>query len=565
MAEIPGLRPLRETSTGTRAQGHFSTLNGAYEIYVQQDIEKGQKGQSYYAAKWIKLQAGTYLLRHITDDTGQFLLDKKLVAESSLSATPLRTEFVVAKNGVYRWDVIYRNRDVGIDPAYAVYELSLNGKIVEVSRANDFIADVVPIPDAALGPKPPYTDDERLSYPVFLVKPNWANGIIERMEWLTDVLISESGAEQRRKLRQVPRRSIEAMFNAFGPHRTLIDSYLTGVGARYGLLPLWHDESAITNRAVGGSVDIFGDFDYRDYNVNDVVLIRRDDLFDYELNLVAEKHAGQLVLAYGLNVDTPRGATITPVRVAQIQGQMGGTLVTDAVQQYSLRFDTVENYAITPAWNLPTYARTGQPILMLEPNFRESIDLTFERLLFTEDNTISRPVIRDPGNQVSTGLKFVYHLYGRKATFAFKQMLFRMSGRWQDFHIPTWHNDIALSRDAVGEQGALVAYNTGYTQYAGVQQSARRDILIQLWDGTNLPNTIISSRVIGDEEYLFLAETLPNLAREQVKRISYMPRGRLDIDSVELNRLTDAEGASTVSLTLKTFDERRSATPINPT
>lgn len=565
MAEIPGLRPLKETNTIGDSPTHYAILNGAYDIYVQADYLKGSDGQYYYAAKWLRLQAGTYLLKHITDDYGIFRLEGTTVAEGTSGGTfkdYLRTEFTVAANGVYRWDVIYQNHVGGVDPSYTVYELSRDGVIIEVSRANDFVGDVVPIPDAALGTRPPYNNDVRLSYPVFLAKPDWKSGIIERLEWNTDVLSSETGAEQRRKLRQVPRRSLEGQFNAFGNNRALIDSYVTGVGANYGLLPLWYDESMVESLSVAGSIDIFGDFNYRDYNVNDVVLIRRNDTFDYELNVVQEKRAGQLVLAYGLSADTPRGATITPVRVAQLRDQITGTLLTDEVQQYSIRFYTLENYEMPPAWNLPSYTRTNLPILTLEPDYRESISLTFDRTLYTQDNTISYVLVRDPGGQVSTGQKFSYHFHGRAALYSFKQMLFKMSGRWREFHIPTGHNDIALTRDVDSSQGALIGYRNGYSQYVKTEQLVRRDILIQLWNGQNYPNTIISSRVVGDEEWFFLSETTPAFTKASVKRVSYMPRGRLDVDAVEVMRLTDADGASTVSLTFKSLDERRVAPPI---
>lgn len=558
MAELQGLRPLRELLV----PGHAAAMNGAYDIFVQDDHDKASDGQPYYAAKWLRLKAGTYMLKHMCDDTAQFYLDGVKVADSILANEPALTEFTVAQNGVYRWDVMYQNHVGGIDPAWAGYALLLDGTVIEVSRANDFIGDVVPIPDAALGVKPPYNSDARLSYPVFLPKPDWKSGMIERLEWLTDVLTSETGAEQRRKLRQVPRRSLEAMFNAFGNHRNLIDSYITGVGANYGLLPLWYDESAITSTAVAGSVDLFGDFAYRDYNVNDVVLIRRGSLFDYELNVVAEKRDGQLVLAFGLSVKTPVGATVTPVRVAQLRDASSGTLVTDEVQQYSLRFYTIENYEITPAWNMPVYQRSGLPILTLEPNYRESTDLSFTRGLYPLDNDISAPVIRDPGGQASTAVQCSYHIYGRAEMYRMKQLLFAMSGRWREFHLPSGHNDFELSRDVDGGQGALIAYRTGFSQFINSRIAVRSDVLIELWDGQTFPNTIISSRVVGDEEWLFLTETVPSIAKDSVKRISYMPRARLNIDSVELNRITDADGATTLSLSFQTFAERRVAPPI---
>lgn len=49
-------------------------------------------------------------------------------------------------------------------------------------------------------------------------------------------------------------------------------------------------------------------------------------------------------------------------------------------------------------------------------------------------------------------------------------------------------------------------------------------------------------------EWLFLSETLPNISKSEVYRVSFMPESRLDIDSVEFRRVTDSRGVSTVTL-----------------
>lgn len=556
MAEMSGLRPLKETSTAANA----GPMHGAYDIYVQDNRNLASAGQNYYAAKWMKFAAGTYIVRAKFDDSGDLKIDGMTV----ILSPAVEDTFTIQTNSVVRFDVHYRNHDSAADPSYAVYEiLKADGTLIEVSRANDFIGDTIPIPDSALGVKPPYNEDARLSYPVFLPKPNWAGGIIERLEWNTDVLSSETGAEQRRKLRHVPRRSFEGSFNAFGNNRNLIDSYIAGVGANNGLIPVWHDETRITSKAVAGSVDLFGDFRWRDFGVNDLVIIRRGDTFDYELNIVAELNAYSMVLATGLQVDTSRDSTVTPIRVGQVRDQVTGSMLTDRVQQYGLRFYVTGEPVLTPSWgDLPFYTRTNIPILTLQPNYKEDIALTFDRNLYPWDNEIGNVYTADPGNWVSTSQKFSYHIQGRSDLWRFKQMLYKMSGRWREFHIPTGHDDIALSREVSSSQGALIAYRSGYSQYNLNNQNTRRDILIELWDGTLMPNTIISSRVVGDEEWLFLSETTPAIPKELVKRISYMPRGRLDIDGIEIQRLTDADGAATVSLTFKTLDERRVAPPV---
>ncbi|ECV8069637.1 hypothetical protein ABQ22_25065, partial [Salmonella enterica subsp. enterica serovar Typhimurium] len=204
---LSGLRPAREQFN----QAIYDALNGAYQLYVQDVFGQAAANQTYYMAKWMKLKAGTYTAVMYVDDSGTLSIDHAVVATAAIGTNPNSGEFTIAADGVYRFDCIYSNVPADT-PAYMAYQLILDGQTVEVSRANDFIADIVPIPDKALGPKPPYSDDVRLTYPVFLPLPNWKDGVTERIEWQTDVMISESGAEQRRPIRLHPRRSFEATF-----------------------------------------------------------------------------------------------------------------------------------------------------------------------------------------------------------------------------------------------------------------------------------------------------------------------------------------------------------------
>ena len=559
---LTGLRPLKETNTLGTSPGRFAALNGAYDIYVQDQYAAAEANTTYYAAKWIKLAAGDYQIRFIIDDSGTVKLNGQQVATGTNGGdwvTPVVQTFTLATSDTYRLDLTYTNVPGG-SPSFVCYEISKDGVVVEVSRANDFIGDLKPIPDSALGPKPPYNEDVRLSYPVFLPKPDWKSGVLERLEWLTDVLQSESGAEQRRKLRQYPRRSLEASFSRFGNNRNLIDSYLTGVGQRYGLVPLWWDETPI-DPVYAGSIDVFGDFRRREFFANDVVIIRREGELDYELNIIAEKTDTKLTLLYGTQRDTTHG-TISPVRVAQIRDQLNGTQLTDAVRQYQLRFYTLEAADYTTAWTFPIYERTNLPVLNWIPNYREQMELAFDRVSFVWDNQVGNTYVVDPGATATTNEKYGYTIFGRDAMHDFKCNIYKMAGRWREVHVPTGHDEFVLTRDVNASQGALIVARSGYNQYNLSQQAIRRDICIELYDGTRLFNTIISSRVVEDEEWLFLSETLPSLPLSEVRRISYMPRSRLDIDAIEINRLTDADGASQVALTFKAIVERRNAPPI---
>ncbi|AGF89701.1 hypothetical protein SP099_00285, partial [Salmonella phage FSL SP-099] len=80
-----------------------------------------------------------------------------------------------------------------------------------------------------------------------------------------------------------------------------LDTTIAGVGQSPLLLPLWHDMTATENDAPAGSVDIFGQFRVKDFNVGDVVMFNRGTTWDYETNIIAglDINAGHMTLTFG--------------------------------------------------------------------------------------------------------------------------------------------------------------------------------------------------------------------------------------------------------------------------
>lgn len=561
---LTGLRPARELVNNN----HSPQLSGAYDLYVQDVWGQAEANQGYYLAKWLRLPAGTYRIRAVADDNGSIKVNGQEVIALSSAGTIQSSTFPVPVNGVFRFDCYYRNIPAQ-SPAYIAYEIMRQKgeewELFEVSRANDFLCDLVEVPTSALPPAPPYDSDIRLSYPVFLPQPNWKDGIMDRIEWQTDVMISETGAEQRRPIRLFPRRSFEASFLRWEENRTILDSTIAGIGSAPLLLPLWHDMTGTENDAPAGSVRIDAQVRVKDFNVGDVVLLRRDLEWDYEANIIAgmDIDAGQITLAYGLQKDTPRGTRLYPVRVAQIREAATGSQLTDAVATTQIRFHCLEKYDLEPSWsNLPVYSRTGLHIFNLPSDWKNGNDVSSSRQLYVFDNQSGVLTTVDPGLQNIGSVKKQYTITGRTNDRQFRQLLFALKGRTMTFHLPQDTNDFILTRDISGAEGALVVRRCGYTQFVGSTQETKRDIMIELYDGTAIPTTIISSRTVENEEWLFLAQSIPSTPMHMVRRIGYMPVARLDIDGVEIKRLTDSAGTSQVSLTFKLFDDRRKATPV---
>ena len=74
--------------------------------------------------------------------------------------------------------------------------------------------------------------------------------------WKTNVLTAQTGLEQRRRLRNAPRRQIEAAFTLIGMDRRLYDSLMVGPAAHAWHYPLWWEKYHLTANAISPDVHL---------------------------------------------------------------------------------------------------------------------------------------------------------------------------------------------------------------------------------------------------------------------------------------------------------------------
>lgn len=563
---LAGLRPLRETNALGDAPAQGAVLDNAYQIFVQENYDSPDANQTYYASKWLRLPAGMYEVSVIMDGYGRFKLDGNLIRDNLTNGgspvTPAVFNFLSRQSTVYKLDLEYVALN-DTQPAYIIYRIKSaeTGAVMEVSRANDFVGDIVPIEEKDLPPKPSFNQEPRLAYPVFLPQPNWADEVSERFSWLTDVLSSESQAEQRRRLREKPRHSIEASFLTYGIHRNLMDAFLTSTRDRYCLVPLWYDESMVRADIEKDGNEVTGDFAGTMFRINDVVIIRRpDNLFDFETNIVRSVSDDKINLVLGVQEPVPFGSTITPMRVAQVTDSADVKQHTDEVTETAVRFEIQELPTFGKTWKPEIYKRTGLPVLNVTPNYRE-ISNTYEANIIMFDSNTGPNTFAFPGGQTRQYESFSYHLHGRAEVRSFLEMVNALGARWKSFHVSTERNEFALKDDIRKADGAIKVEVSGYSMYDQDEQRGRRDIMIETYTGDVFYNTIISSRTMRDTEWLFLAESPPDILKNNVRRVSFMPISRLDSDNIEIRRKADSYGHSIASLVVTNIPtERKIAT-----
>lgn len=541
-------------------------MNNAWMLYVQDSFSGAAANHLYYMSRWQYFDGGVYTVQMVSDDGMTMYIDSTQIGTAGMAVKTY--EYVTVDQGWHRLDVSYLNGPVNT-PAYAGWAFYNSGNVVpeSISDPNGMKGNDSEWPD--IGAKPTGNGSNILSLPVFLPEPNWGDGITESWAWLSTVQTSETGAEQRRKIRRYPRRYVEAQFRGLKNKRRAIEMAIIGLGRDQCLIPLWFDTQFIEWNLTEKETVIHGDFNYRNFYAGGVAILRnmdRSKIFDYELVPILEVHEDRIVLATGLKKDWSN-FRLFPCRIAVIDDAVQADNYTNAAADFQVRFRivTAESF-IQPSWifndvGWPRNGRDNLPIINQRPNWRENISHSFDRIVFWTDNQTGMPYVMDAGNQETQDWSLPWLLKGKKEKFTFIQMLYAMAGQTQPFYAPNWLEDFTLVEDINPANGYIAVEQTGYSYYADLLQEIRRNLYLEKRDGTVITARIVSARAEDGVEYLYLDQTIGSIAKEDIRVLCFMPYCRLGSDSVEITHHADLTGAAECVLALHGFIERRNGAP----
>lgn len=384
----------------------------------------------------------------------------------------------------------------------------------------------------------------------WLPRPDWSDGILERLSWLTDMLQSESLVEQRRALRTAPRRQFEADFVVEGRERQALDVALYGWGARMWALPIWPDIQWLDSPIALGAEFIPCQTVNLDFRVGGLLILRDESALNFEAAEVAAIDTAGLSVSRPLQQAWPAGTRLYPARTAQLEEQPELTRKTDRLSQLSAKFLVME------ACDWPEYAPTilyrGYPVYDARPDESEDLTHSLERNLLTLDSSLSTPLVTDTAGFPLPVIGYRWLELGRADRAWLRGLLYYWRGKQQAMWIPTHAEDMTLAANVTAGNLTLDIENIGYSRYAR-GKTGRKDIRIELWDGQSFHRRIVgATEISADIERLELdSSTGLDIAPDDVLRISYLALCRLNDDSAEIEHMTDSEGVASCSLVFR--------------
>lgn len=377
---------------------------------------------------------------------------------------------------------------------------------------------------------------------------NWERDVVERLEYLTNVLLARDDTEQRIQLRSGARRSLR--FNTLvgsDIERTRYENTLIAGQPNTFELPLFMDAAWITTPIIDAEI-VVASLDSTAFksfvNGGQVLLMNAQH---WKIADVTTFDAATITLTHEDGIgDWPLGTKIIPLVPARLNAAQPLRYLTDNVMTAEVEFALVDEWqgdAVVEANDF-----NGYPVYLNRSDFSEDITASIERNLNVFDNQVGAIEVTDIAglHRFSKNHRWVLGSHVEIATF--KQWLSQRVGRLNPFYLLSHSQDFVVQNPIASDAVFFSVANAGHALV--VNETGRRDICIQLNNGTRFYRRITAVDVINSttETVTINAALGVAITPADIRCVSYLRLMRLASDSIELAYKSD--GVVTVALGL---------------
>lgn len=398
---------------------------------------------------------------------------------------------------------------------------------------------------------------------VWKFSPNWSTNFEVTYEYKTDIIVAASGREQRRQVRQTPRKSMNFTIALKNSNRRIFREQMTG--NQHGRFYVPEYTRYVTTTVDAGADEIVFTVDtlppwWLSEHNNYVILHYGDQWSLRRIDFVGSDSNSDEHTVYFKTDDSlvwPAGTKIYPAIQSWLKDEISSTLLTSAVQQAQMEFIGLPGIeALEPA-TTPTNFIDGRELWLKKPNWATPPSVTdYRPTTFIDFGWGRMDRVSDIQHQ---GQRLVLAYTGRNFAEAeeLRQFYVRCAGQLHEFYMPTWQPDIDLERPI----GALdlELFISGADLGAFYSQD-----LVRLGAGLAIvktDQTIVYAQIADifadvdsnsqEVSIIALKEALgEDIALEDIDMVCWMPLWRHATDTLTVGWTTD--GVCQLSFTVQT-------------
>ena len=366
-------------------------------------------------------------------------------------------------------------------------------------------------------------------------------GLVEKLAWLTDVMTSNDGSEQRMQLRRYPNQVYSGTSYVPPRQRQLMRSLLYGWRSNTWAVPISGEAGRLTASTLPSSPIISADTSYAQYKIGGLCLLYASPT-KYSLFEIEAFDGTSITATENINRIFAIDSLVMPMVSADLQSSPT-RMLTGFTDTLEAEFRAAELFPITtvpsPVQYLGEDTYFGEQLTEVGDTQLPEVYTAREDLV---DYGVGKYQSFSPWLDTKIKRTISFGFRNRQEIWGYRQWLYRRSGKLRPFWMPTFEDDFAVVDDGPIFD-TILARNDGQFTYA----SDRKHIAVLKVDGTWLPREIIAFAADGFNVALTV-ESLQGLPVQSIRCISYLDLKRLATDSVTIEWQGNDTATSTVTV-----------------
>lgn len=363
---------------------------------------------------------------------------------------------------------------------------------------------------------------------IFPFEHNWDQPFVESFEFKTDIFTSVSGVEQRRSLRRDPRITLEQKIVTYGADTTRLKRQMVLWASYPFAMPDWA-RTALSGPASAGVRVIPIKAAIPGAGAGSRIIIVTPN-GEARLYSVESATASQLVTVEPLPQPIQEGSLVALALIGYIPSGMQQPQITDTVARMSVRFEADPGTVPIVDKGQPLASHNGIEVVMLRPNWQQSVDVTWDYAVFDVDFGRGAKLRYHPVGFMRPSVKWSMRGMDRARSDALAAFFHRRAGRLVPCYVPSLVNDLP----PIGEIGSNATKFTvaGLDAKAYWDKNVQRAIRIEGAAGEVYYRNVTDIRQNGANSDVILDASVPRTASAT---ISWMTKCRLASDLLVLS------------------------------
>lgn len=360
--------------------------------------------------------------------------------------------------------------------------------------------------------------------------------MVERMQFLSEVLEALSGKEQRLALRKNHREGYELTYLLDGNDRQRMQVLLMDWMDNTFGVPLFHQTLKTTAAVSAGatSYSVQG-ADNVEFRVGGLGVIFTDaNTFDV-LNIVSVTATTITVADPSVNA-YPAGTQIMPLRIARIRRAVQSGRALKNLERFNIDFEVTDNDTGALAGDTSAYNSYNSRVLLDDCNVSSGeMPQRYTRKLFVIDNETGQVDVQSNWDRFKREQRKGFVARSRSEILALKKLLVALRGKQTAFYMPTFFADITAAAGITSGTATLDIENIEYARFANSRRP-KKVFKITFTDGTSLIRSVTTAvKSSSTVEQLTLDTTWPTTRPlSDIAEIQFYELVRFDTDRFSL-------------------------------